>query len=79
MVFEKKVFVLQYLQKEQDNCGLELHSSVRWVVGVSKTAHNVIAARGVASPVPVRDVASYSPAENHSPTAAKKHCGIADI
>lgn len=44
MVFEKKVFFLQYLQKEQDNCGLESHSSVRWVMGVSKTAHNVITA-----------------------------------
>lgn len=42
MVFKEKVFLLQYLQK--DNCGVEARSSVRWVVGVSNTAHIVIIA-----------------------------------
>lgn len=73
MVFENKVFVLQYLEKEQDNCGVESRCSVRWVVGVSKTAHNVITALVSLARFPVRDMASNSPAENHSPTAAKKH------
>lgn len=68
MVFEKKVFLLQYLQKEQDNCGVAAGSSVRWVVAVSKTAHNAITVPVLVALVLVRDVASNSPKEPSSPT-----------
>lgn len=82
MVFEKKVFVLQYLQNEQDNCGVAAGSSVRWVVEVSKTAHNVITvpvlvARSLLETWPLIHRQNPPSLPPEPATTAKKHCATA--